>query len=191
MDRHHLRQLLLDARVSRFEEHSFLTGVLSIAAAVVLAVVNGDLGGPAWALGALWLAVLGLCATSRAVRLYRSNVTAALPESVGRAGIRIRCLQRVVAGRRNGAREVLPFRVKRVAYEVPVRSGKNRSVSGSCARGRFSLGTGVSLDRGDDISLIRAFPSGSRGGSWFFRNSGAPEPVTSYLLCLSRSSRFG
>jgi len=90
MDRHHLRQLLLDARVSRFEEHSFLTGVLSIAAAVVLAAVNGDLGGPAWALGALGLAVLGLCATSRAVRLYRSNVTAALPESVGRAGIRIR-----------------------------------------------------------------------------------------------------
>ena len=36
------------------------------------------------------LAVLGLCATSRALRLYRANVTAALPESVGRVGIRIR-----------------------------------------------------------------------------------------------------
>jgi heat shock protein HtpX len=90
MNRYHLRQLLHEARVSRFEEHSFLTGLLSIAAAVVLAAVNGDLGGAAWALGALGLAVLGLCATSRAVRLYRANVTAALPESVGRAGIRIR-----------------------------------------------------------------------------------------------------
>jgi heat shock protein HtpX len=90
MDGFHLRQLLRDARVSRFEEHSFLVGVLSICAALVLAIFNGDLGGSAWALGALGLAVLGLCATSRGVRLYRANVTAALPESVGRAGIRIR-----------------------------------------------------------------------------------------------------
>lgn len=85
-----LRQLLRDARVSRFEEQSFLIGLLLIAAAVVLAIVNGDMGGPARALGALGLAVLSLCATSRAVRLYRANVTAALPEAVGRAGIRIR-----------------------------------------------------------------------------------------------------
>jgi heat shock protein HtpX len=85
-----LRQLLREARVSRFEEHSLLTGLLLIGAALVLAVVNGDLGGAAWALGALALGVLGLCATSRAVRLYRANVPAALPESVGRAGIRIR-----------------------------------------------------------------------------------------------------
>jgi heat shock protein HtpX len=88
--RYRLRQLMLEARVSRFEEHSFLTGLLLVGAAVLLAVVNGDLGGPARALGALGLAVLGLCATSRAVRLYRANVTAALRESVGRAGIRIR-----------------------------------------------------------------------------------------------------
>ncbi len=90
MRRYHLRQLLRDSRVSRFEEHSFVTGLLLIVAAVVLAVANGDLGGAARVLGALGLAVLGLCATSRAVRLYRANVTAALPESVGRAGIRIR-----------------------------------------------------------------------------------------------------
>jgi heat shock protein HtpX len=90
MRRYHLRQLLSDSRVSQFEEHSFLTGLLLIVAAVVLAAVNGDLGGAARALGALGLAVLGLRATSRAVRLYRANVTAALPESVGRAGIRIR-----------------------------------------------------------------------------------------------------
>jgi heat shock protein HtpX len=90
MDMDDLRQLLREARVSRFERDSFLTGALLIGAALVLAIVNGDLGGSAWALGALGLAVLGLCATSRAVRLYRANVTAALPESVGRAGIRIR-----------------------------------------------------------------------------------------------------
>ncbi len=90
MRRYHLRKLLRDSRVSQFEEHSLSTGLLLIVAAVVLAVANGDLGGAARVLGALGLAVLGLCATSRAVRLYRANVTAALPESVGRAGIRIR-----------------------------------------------------------------------------------------------------
>jgi heat shock protein HtpX len=89
MDRFHLRQLLREALVSRFEEHSFLTGLLLIGAAVVLAIVYGDLGGSARALGALALAAMGLCATSRGVRLYRANVTAALPESVGRASIRI------------------------------------------------------------------------------------------------------
>jgi heat shock protein HtpX len=83
------RQLLREAKVSRFEEHLLLTGLLSVGAAVVLAIVNGDLGGPARALGALALSLLGLCAASRGVRLYRANVTAALPESVGRAGIRI------------------------------------------------------------------------------------------------------
>ena len=90
MGRYHLRQLLRQARVSRFEEHSFLAGLLLIVAAVVLAIVNGDLGGSARALGALALAVMGLCATSRGLRLYLANVTAALPESVGRASIRIR-----------------------------------------------------------------------------------------------------
>jgi heat shock protein HtpX len=83
-----LRQLLREARVSHVDE--LLGGLLLIGAALVLAVVNGDLGGSARALGALGLAVLGLCATSRAVRLYRANVPAALPQSVGRAGIRIR-----------------------------------------------------------------------------------------------------
>ena len=47
MRRYHLRQLLRDSRVSQFEEHSFLTGLLLIVAAVVLAFVNGDLGGAA------------------------------------------------------------------------------------------------------------------------------------------------
>jgi heat shock protein HtpX len=90
MARNNLRQLMREARVSRFEEHSFLTGLLLIGAAVVLAVVNDDLGGSARALGVLALAVMGLCATSRGVRLFRANMTAALPESVGRADIRIR-----------------------------------------------------------------------------------------------------
>jgi hypothetical protein len=110
--------------------------------------------------------------------------------SAARASIRIRCLQRLVSGRRNGAKETLAFRVRRVGYNFPVRSGRNRSADGRCAPSRFSLGTGVSIDRSDNISLLRSFPSGSRKGWWFFRNPGPPEPVRAYLLCLSQRSRF-
>ena len=85
-----ISQLLREARVSKFEEHVFLTGVLLLVAGAVLAAMNGTAGGPAWLLGWLGLGTLGLCALSRAVRLYRAGHAASLPRSVGRAGIRIR-----------------------------------------------------------------------------------------------------
>jgi heat shock protein HtpX len=90
MRRYHLIQLVRGARVSRFEEQSALTGVLLLLAGVVLAMVNGFLGGAAWLLGTAGLGALGLCALSRGVRLYRAGVAASLPESVGRVGVRIR-----------------------------------------------------------------------------------------------------
>jgi hypothetical protein len=111
-------------------------------------------------------------------------------DSAAGASVSIRCLERVVAGRRGGARATIAFRVKRVAYDFPISSGKNRSVSGACARDRFSLGTGISLDSADDISLMRSFPSAKRAAWWFFNNAGPPEPVTAYVLCLARGSRF-
>jgi len=111
--------------------------------------------------------------------------------SAATASARIRCLQRAVRGRRNGAITRLRFDVKHLAFSVPVRSGKSRSFTGSCAPDRFSLGTGISIDGTDDITLLRSFPLGSREGSWFLRNRGAAEPVRGYLLCLSRASRFG
>jgi hypothetical protein len=110
--------------------------------------------------------------------------------SAARARAHVRCLQRVISGLRDGARTALGFGIKRVAYSTPVSAGKSRSVTGSCAPNRFSLGTGISLDSDDDISLLRSFPFGGRQGSWFFRNRGPRERVTSYLLCLSRASRF-
>ena len=111
-------------------------------------------------------------------------------KSAATASARIRCLQRVVSGSRNGANARLVFGVTRLALSAPVLSGRNVSIVGSCARNRFSLGMGLSLDRDDDIALLRSFPFGSRGGSSFFRNRGAPERVRSYMLCLSRASRF-
>ena len=111
--------------------------------------------------------------------------------SAAGASARIRCLQRVVRGRRKGAITRLRFNVKRLTFSVPIRSGKSRSFTGSCAPDRFSLGTGISIDRTADITLLRSFPFGRREGSWFLRNRGAAEPVSGYLLCLSRASRFG
>jgi hypothetical protein len=140
----------------------------------------------------------GVGASTRAV-----SVSAAVPNSSGwvfrienngdstaTAAARIRCLQRVAVGRRNRAKTRLRFDVKHLALSVPVRSGRSRSFTGSCAPDRFSLGTGISIDHTDDIALLRSFPFGSREGSWFLRNGGAAEPVKGYLLCLSRASRF-
>lgn len=90
MRRYHLAQLVRGARVSRFEEQSALTGLLLLVAGVVLALVNGTMGGPAWLVGTAGLGALGLCSLSRGVRLYRAGARASLPESVGRVGVRIR-----------------------------------------------------------------------------------------------------
>lgn len=76
--------------MSRFEEQSAVTGVLLVVAGCVLAAVNASVGGPAWVVGTAGLGALALCALSRGVRLYRAGVTASLPESVGRVGVRIR-----------------------------------------------------------------------------------------------------
>ena len=110
-------------------------------------------------------------------------------DAPARASVHIRCLQRVASGRRNGTRTRLAFKVRHATFSVRVRSGI-RSFTGSCGRNRFSLGTGISLDRRDDIALLRSFPSGSRDGSWFLRNGGPPERVRGYLLCLARDSLF-
>jgi hypothetical protein len=141
----------------------------------------------------------GVGAGTRAV-----SVTAAVPSgngwvfrienngnSAAAASARIRCLQRVVRGRRKGGTTRLRFDVKHVTFSVPIRSGRSRSFTGSCAPDRFSLGTGISIDRTADITLLRSFPLGSREGAWFLRNRGPAEPVSGHLLCLSRSSRFG
>jgi heat shock protein HtpX len=90
MDRYHVRQVLREARVSSFEEHSFVTGVLLLVVGTVAAVAREDAGGIAWALGTIGLGVLGVCSISRGVRRYRANAAASLPRSVGKVGVRVR-----------------------------------------------------------------------------------------------------
>jgi heat shock protein HtpX len=90
MERFHLRRALRDARVSRFEEHSLVVGTLLVVVATVFAWVGEDAGGSARMLGTVGLGAFGACALSHATRLYRADVTAAVPDAVGRVGIRIR-----------------------------------------------------------------------------------------------------
>ena len=90
MEAYHVRQLLRQAPMSRFEEHAFLTGMLLLAAGFVMVLVHGSPGGPAGLLGSLGLGVLALCALSRGARLYRAGVAASLPKSVGRVRVRVR-----------------------------------------------------------------------------------------------------
>jgi heat shock protein HtpX len=90
VDRYYARQVLRKSRLSGFEEHSLVTGILLLVTATAAALVREEPGGLAWALGTLGLGVLGVCAISRGVRLYRANVAASLPRSVGRVGVRVR-----------------------------------------------------------------------------------------------------
>ncbi len=90
MGLYHVRQILREARVSRFEEHSFVTGILLLVVGTGVAVAHDDAGGLAWALGTMGLAAFGLCAISRGVRLYRANAAASLPRSVAKVRVRVR-----------------------------------------------------------------------------------------------------
>ncbi len=140
----------------------------------------------------------GVGMSTRAVRLaaavpnrrgwtFRVENTGGSPT---RASARIRCLQRIAVGSRNGARTTLAFGIQRISYDAPLASGTTRSITGSCAPDRFSLGTGTSLDGEGEITLLGSYPFDRREGSWSFHNGGAPQQVTNYLLCLSRTSRF-
>ena len=90
MEGYHVRRLLRDARVSKFEEHAFLVGILLLVAGIVTAVAEGSSGGTARLLGLIGLGAFAVCALSRGVRLYLVGVAASLPRTVGRVGLRVR-----------------------------------------------------------------------------------------------------
>ena len=65
-------------------------GILLLVVAAMAAFIHDDLGGIARVLGVCGLGVLAVCAISRGVQLYRANVPASMPESVGRLSVRVR-----------------------------------------------------------------------------------------------------
>jgi hypothetical protein len=84
------RNTLREMNVSALEAFTLPAGALLILAAVAAAFLNEDPGGLARALGTAGFAVLGISATSFAVRLYRAGVAASLPASVARVQVRVR-----------------------------------------------------------------------------------------------------
>jgi hypothetical protein len=106
--------------------------------------------------------------------------------SAARAGVSIRCLRTRVATSR-GAR--LDFRVARRAATRTVGPGPAQTFSRSCGRG-FSLATGSTVDPADPIELALSSPLGRSGGHWTFSQANAGDRVESFLVCLSRATRF-
>jgi hypothetical protein len=106
------------------------------------------------------------------------------------AGLSIRCLKRTAVGRRPGGDLRHRFSIGLRRFRHAVASGGEREVSNSCGDSAFSVATGVALDADDDIMLSGSSPDGPGGGSWTFKQGSGSERVTTYLICLSRETRF-
>jgi hypothetical protein len=109
--------------------------------------------------------------------------------TAARAIVNARCVQsRVTARRPGGGNAELAFGVSRPAHSNTVGPG-SATFRHSCG-GRFSLATGSSVDPASPIALGVSSPAGPAGGRWTFRTAGAGDRVRSFLVCMSRASRF-
>src|SRR5687767_8162643 len=90
MRRYYVRQGVEEPKLSVLEKQSLRTGLGLLVAAIVAMFATEDVGGLARFLASAGLFVLLLCATMRAVALYRAGATAPLPAAVGRVTVRIR-----------------------------------------------------------------------------------------------------
>jgi hypothetical protein len=108
-----------------------------------------------------------------------------------RVTAQVRCLARKATARRGDTPVTQNFVVGRARFTDEVRSGGRRLVRHSCPRGYFGLATGLSLSQRDDIFLTGAHPNGTRSGLWRFNHpAGKPQPVQTYLTCLSLRTEF-
>jgi hypothetical protein len=108
-----------------------------------------------------------------------------------RARLSVRCLRRVVSGRRGGAPTQLTFGVARRRFSNAIGAGAGMGVGHSCARSQFSVATGSRLDAADAVQLSSSHPAGPRGGRWQFSHASAGDRATTFLVCLSRRTQFG
>jgi hypothetical protein len=111
-------------------------------------------------------------------------------ENLGAGGhaakLRVRCLQRTVAGKAGLSHS---WRVKRHNKSQRIRSGV-RTVKRACPGGFLSVGLGHSIDPAGDVLFRRSFDSRIGSGAWVFDNASGVDRVTTQLLCLSTSSTF-
>jgi hypothetical protein len=107
-----------------------------------------------------------------------------------RAGVAVRCVRsRILATKPNGDTAELRFGVTRPSRSNTVGAGRP-AFTHSCGAGRFSLATGSSLDPAASIELALSSPAGPNDGRWRFRRASGGDRVRTFLVCLSRASRF-
>jgi hypothetical protein len=107
------------------------------------------------------------------------------------AGVSARCISsRATAHRSGGGSAELAFGVSRQARLDTVGPGAARTFTHRCGGGGFSLATGSIVNPLDPIELALSSPAGPGAGRWTFANASTGDPVRSYLVCLSRGSRF-
>ena len=165
------------------------SAVLSLAAGEVRGVAvrcNGGYVPTGYALAADARVRLVAAVPGRSGFRFRLENSAAGRSS---AVLRIRCLQRRVAGVRAGATTSLAFRVRHASFTDRV-DGGTPTLSHVCRAGEFSLAAGVELDAGNDVVMTSAAPRGRRGGQWRFQQAAGSTQVETYLLCLALDSRF-
>jgi hypothetical protein len=109
--------------------------------------------------------------------------------AAGTARVRARCLRQTVTSSR-GAR--LRFGVARRVFSdlVGARPGSAGTFTHRCGNSEFSLATGYAVDA-DGAELRLTHPEGRRAGRFRFRGAPSDDVVTTFLVCLSRTSSFG
>jgi hypothetical protein len=109
--------------------------------------------------------------------------------TTARAAVSARCVSsKVTATRRGGGTAELAFGVSRQARSNTL--GPNITTFTHSCGGKFSLATGSSVDPAAQIELAVSSPAGPAGGRWRFRKASGGDQVRSFLVCLSRASRF-
>jgi hypothetical protein len=114
-------------------------------------------------------------------------------ENTGRSTVRPtvtgRCLRsKVTATGPGGNRGELAFSVSRPSHSDTVGPGST-TFRHTCA-GRFSVATGSIVDPAASIELALSSPAGPAGARWRVRRASGGDLVRTFLVCLSRASRF-
>jgi hypothetical protein len=97
--------------------------------------------------------------------------------------LHIRCLQKT---QRASSHQRHTFRTRVASFAASAAD----SATHSCRPSEFSVSTGFSIDPAADLLLATSYPSGQRAGNWSFRGRTESAPVTTKLLCLSRTTTF-
>jgi hypothetical protein len=109
--------------------------------------------------------------------------------STAQAGVSARCLARKVVARGSAGTAEMHFRFAQRARGVILAPGSG-TFRDACGGNRFSLATGFRPSPSGSVEIAGTSPMGRRGGHWTYRGASAADSVQSFLLCLSRTSRF-